>query len=1061
MIDFRKIIAERRLIFDGAMGTQLMKFNLTADDYNGYESAPEILNLTRPDVVQAVHEKYFKVGVDIVETNSFGAQLHTLIEKGLGDKIYELNFESARLAKEVAAGFNGFVSGSIGPGSKLATLGQIGYDTLENSYFEQAIGLIEGGVDLIQIETAQDLLQVKAALNGVERAQRKLGINIQKIVQVTIELNQKMLLGSPVKTVVATLADYDLLALGLNCGSGPDSMIGPVAEFRAYSPFPISVLPNAGLPELVDGTLGYNLTPQQFGNHIKKIIDESNPEFIGGCCGTDEEYISEIVKIDKNREYVQSTPHIVPNALTSLYSESEIETFPKPFIVGERANANGSKKFREFLLDDDFESMCELFQDQKDEGAHAADIQLGYAGRDEVADLEQFLTMGYKEFTLPVVIDSTDSVAIERALKLIPSKSLINSINLDDGGQKATEILKLAKKFGANVVALTIDEDGMAKTTEKKVEIALRVEELAAKVGLKRERLLIDPLTFTLASGDESLKDAGVNTLNALRELKKRGFSTILGVSNISYGLKPSTRRILNSIFLQEAVAHGLDAAILHGGKITQTENSDKKAVKLCRELVYNNGDGYDPLEELLMLNIKKNEVDIATDDSLTAPEKVRNHIIYSKIKGITESIDEALKTFSPIEIINDLLLDAMKEVGRRFNSGKIQLPFVLKSAQVMKKAVAHLEPLMEQSDETIKGSILLATVKGDVHDIGKNLVDIILSNNGYKVFNVGIDLASSEIAASVSLYNPGYIGLSALLVNSLKEIKQTLKHFNRTGVQIPVVVGGSSLTKEFVDTEFAPLYDGRVYYAKDGFEAIAIMEGGEYLPFQKKAVVQKPKKELTPLVDEYERIARPENSEKVYAVTVEELLANISEKRLRISRMKVDKERFEAILKEFSSFSAISGEFLIRFSTVDETGFTFSKEEGKHPLDNYVKDDFFTLFAVTLRGNYLERLAQLKKDDKFEEYFLYHAFLAELAETLTELMQKEVIKQLGITTKDVKRFSVGYPAWSELSEQSKIDGVLTLSRIGVSLTEHFEMVPEMSVTGIVVHHPQIRKYRY
>ncbi len=828
-------VRERTLIFDGAMGTSLIGYNLSIDDYEGHENCHDLLSVTRPDVVKKIHAAYFEAGCDIVETNSFGANPLTFSEWGISDRAYEVAKSSAEIAREVADEFSTsdwprFVSGSVGPGSKLPTLLQVDFDTLYESYLVQMKGLVDGGVDVIQIETSQDILQVKSALTAAFDAMKECGKKVPVIVQVTIERNGRMLLGTPIEAVIAALTPFDILALGINCGTGPDSMHGTIKTLAEKSPFLISVLPNAGLPELIDGKLVYNLGPDEFSDHVASFVKDHGAHFVGGCCGTTPSYIKAVCEKVKGLKGFRNPVEKDPSSGASNFRDQSYAIEPRPLIIGERTNANGSKIFKEALLAEDTDAMFDVALDQQGEGAHLLDLTVAYAGRDEKADLVKMVQIINRDLELPLCIDSTEPESIEAALKCYGGRALINSINFEDGGKKATEVIRIAKRYGAAVIGLTIDENGLATTAKRKVEVARKIIELAEKEGLSKKDVMIDTLTFTLGSGDPDYFNAGVETFEAISQIKKEypEVLTVLGVSNCSFGLKAKARKILNAVFLYHAVAAGLDAAIFHAGKVLPMHLIKDEERKFAEDLVFNRRtEDYDPLHSLIQWyeKTKNTKEETSSQEKLSPPEALRTRVIEGRVKELKESVEKVLETMPALEIINTVLLDAMKEIGVKFGEGSIQLPFVLKSAEVVKKSCDILEPHIQSSDSQSKAVVLLATVKGDIHDIGKNLIDIILSNNGYKVINIGTDRSALEIVAAAKEHNPDYIGLSALLVRSSIEMKNVASELKEAGVEVPILCGGAALTQEYIQKEVSPLSLKGAFYAGDAFEAMKIME--------------------------------------------------------------------------------------------------------------------------------------------------------------------------------------------------------------------------------------------
>ena len=749
-------LAHRVLVCDGAMGSLLHSMNLDVEkDYLGKENCNEVLNLSRPDVIRKAHTLYFEAGVDMVETNTFCASTISLEEFGLADKTFEINKNAAEIAREAAEQFSDgrkrFVIGSVGPGTKLPSLGHITYDELEASYITQCQGLISGGVDAILVETTQDTLQIKSAVNAAKITAHELNADIMLMVQVTVETTGSMLVGSDLAAATTVVHSLDTHSMGMNCAMGPQEMAGHVKWLSENWEKFISIQPNAGMPEMLDGQTHFPLKPAELAYWHEKFITEYGINIAGGCCGTNPEHLKAVdamlkrVSADKYRPTpVKRKAYWIPST-ASLYSQVPYEQENSFFSIGERCNANGSKKFREILAAEDWDSAVELGKEQAKAGSNSLDVCVAVVGRDEVSDMKEVVSRMRGVINAPLVFDSTEVPVLETALKLYGGKGIINSINFEDGEEAASKRLKLAKKFGAGVIALTIDEKGMAKTTEEKLKIARRLYDFACnKHGLPPSDLIFDPLTFTICTGSEDDKRLGINTLDAIEQISKEmpECQVALGLSNVSFGLRPAARHILNSVFLDEAIKRGMTSAIVHLVKIKPMHKIPEEELKTALDLIYDRGnDDYNPLHKFISLFENRTAKDVLNKKQPeTVEERLKQCIIDGSKKGLEENIDEALKKYKPVEIINGLLLEGMKTVGEYFGSGKMQLPFVLQAAESMKAAVDFLEPYMEANEKTsAKGKMVLATVRGDVHDIGKNLVDIILSTNGYKVHNIGI----------------------------------------------------------------------------------------------------------------------------------------------------------------------------------------------------------------------------------------------------------------------------------------------------------------------------------
>jgi 5-methyltetrahydrofolate--homocysteine methyltransferase len=842
---FLEILRDKIIVFDGATGTHLQGQNLTADDFGGehYDGCNEYLVVSKPSAVEKVHRDYLETGCDVIETNSFGGASIVLAEYGLQDRAYELNFKAAQIAKRIAQDYsnNGhqrFVAGSLGPTTKLPSLGHINFKEMAASFHEQVKGLVEGGADLLCVETCQDVLQAKSALYGIfeyfEQAHRRVPV----IVSVTIESMGTMLLGTEISAALTSLEPYDIDVIGINCATGPKEMSEHVRTLVESSPKPVFVMPNAGIPENVGGHAQYHLSPEEMTQYLSHFVKDLGVSVVGGCCGTTPEHIRQVVQAVGNLAPKKRMYEFIPGA-SSLYQSAPFRVDNPPTLIGERTNANGSKLFRDLLAKEEWEAIVAMGREQVKEGAHMLDVCAAYVGRNEAADMREILTRFNKQITIPLVIDSTEANVIEEALQYIAGKAVINSINMEDGEERINKIVPLCKKYGAAVIALTIDEQGMAKTAESKLAIAKRIYDLVVnKYKMKPHDLIFDPLTFTLGSGDEEFRRSAIETIKSLRLIKKEfpDVHTSLGVSNVSFGLSPVSRQVLNSVFLHYAIEAGLDMAIVHASKILPLYKMDERGRELARQLVFDErrfeGEGenkrlvFDPLTEFMAhFAGKKKEEKESKVVSGTIEERLKNRIIDGNKVGINSDLDEALKQFSPLEIINTILLDGMKVVGDLFGSGQMQLPFVLLSAEVMKSAVAHLEPLMEKKEQDQKGTMVIATVKGDVHDIGKNLVDIILTNNGYKVINLGIKCPIETMIHAVQEHNADVIGMSGLLVKSTLVMKENLEVLNEQNLTIPVILGGAALTRRYVEQDLKSVYKGQVFYANDAFDGLHQME--------------------------------------------------------------------------------------------------------------------------------------------------------------------------------------------------------------------------------------------
>lgn len=835
---FLDALKEKVLIFDGAMGTSIHTYDLTLDDYEGAENCPEILVVSRPEVIKEIHESFFKVGCDVVETDTFGGSPIVLAEFGLADRAYELNKRAAEIARQVADDWskNGqqrYVSGSIGPTTKLPSLGHISFDEMCHAYYVQVSGLVDGGVDCLQFETGQDLLQAKAAVVAMVDYFEKVGRRIPIITQVTIEAPPlgTMLVGTDISAALATLAAFPIDVIGINCATGPAEMIDPVQYLTLNTTKYVSCLPNAGLPENVNGQTVYKLTPDDLADSLKYFVNELGVNIIGGCCGTTPAHLQRVVEKVGHVAPKKRHPEYTP-AAASIYTAAALRVDPAPLIIGERTNTNGSRKFKQLLNKEDWDGMVAMARDQEKEGAHVLDVCTAYVGRDEVKDMSTFIKRLNTELQIPQVIDSTEYPVLEASLKLIAGRPIINSINLEDGVEKMIKKVRLIKRFGAATVALTIDENGMAKEAEKKLEIAKRIYDISLAEGLRPEDLIFDALTFTLSTGNEDDRKLGLATLDGIRMIKDAlpGVKTVLGVSNISFGFDPHIRQILNSVFLHYAVEAGLDMAIVNAQKILPLYKIDEAERELHRKLVFDERTpDYDPLFVLLAFyqnNDGKKKTAVKAKGPQEIEEVLKERIIDGNRVSLEKDLDIALKKYAPLEIINSILLEGMKVVGDLFGAGKMQLPFVLQSAETMKASVAYLEQFMEKVEGSQRGTMVLATVKGDVHDIGKNLVDIILSNNGYKVVNLGIKQPIENIIAAAVENKADCIGMSGLLVKSTVIMKENLEILNQRSIDTPVILGGAALTRRYVEDDCRRVYKGTLFYGQDAFDDLKIMEG-------------------------------------------------------------------------------------------------------------------------------------------------------------------------------------------------------------------------------------------
>ncbi|KAA8964988.1 MAG: methionine synthase [Mycobacterium sp.] len=845
--DLLDSLAQRVLVGDGAMGTQLQAANLALDDFRGLEGCNEILNETRPDVVETIHRAYFEAGADAVETNTFGCNLSNLGDYDIADKIRELSEKGTAIARRVADELSTparrrYVLGSMGPGTKLPTLGHTSFALIRDAYGQAALGMLDGGADAILVETCQDLLQLKAAVLGSRRAMAQAGRYIPVITHVTVETTGTMLLGSEIGAALTAIEPLGVDVIGLNCATGPAEMSEHLRHLSRHARIPVSVMPNAGLPVLgADGAV-YPLQPEELAEALVGFVEEFGLSLVGGCCGTTAEHIRQVARAVRKAKRAERHVSHEPS-VSSLYTATPFAQEASVLMIGERTNANGSKAFREAMIAEDYQKCLEIAKDQTRDGAHVLDLCVDYVGRDGVADMAALASRLATASTLPIMLDSTETAVLQAGLEHLGGRCAINSVNYEDGDgpeSRFAKTMQLVAEHGAAVVALTIDEEGQARTAAKKVEIAERlIADITGNWGVEESSILVDCLTFTIATGQEESRRDGIETIEAIRELKKRhpNVQTTLGLSNISFGLNPAARQVLNSVFLHECREAGLDSAIVHASKILPINRIEPRQRDVALDLVYDRRrEGYDPLAELMAMfegvsAASSRESRAAELAKLPLFERLARRIVDGERNGLEDDLDEAMGQKSPLAIINEDLLAGMKVVGELFGSGQMQLPFVLQSAEVMKTAVAYLEPYMEKTDAAEnaagKGRIVLATVKGDVHDIGKNLVDIILSNNGYEVVNLGIKQPIANILEAAEDKRADVVGMSGLLVKSTVVMKENLQEMNARGVarKFPVLLGGAALTRSYVEDDLAEIYEGEVHYARDAFEGLKLMD--------------------------------------------------------------------------------------------------------------------------------------------------------------------------------------------------------------------------------------------
>ncbi|MET8941233.1 methionine synthase [Streptomyces rubiginosohelvolus] len=1150
----REALATRVVVADGAMGTMLQAQDPTLEDFENLEGCNEILNITRPDIVRSVHEEYFAVGVDCVETNTFGANHSAANEYEIADRIFELSESGARIAREVADEFGAkdgrqrWVLGSIGPGTKLPSLGHTTYDILRDGYQQNAEGLLAGGSDALIVETTQDLLQTKASIIGARRAMDALGLQVPLICSLAFETTGVMLLGSEIGAALTALEPLGIDLIGLNCSTGPDEMSEHLRYLARHSRTPLMCMPNAGLPVLTKDGAHFPLGPEGLADSQEHFVRDYGLSLIGGCCGTTPEHLRVVVERARELTPTERDPRPEPGA-ASLYQHIPFRQDTAYLAIGERTNANGSKKFREAMLEARWDDCVEMARDQIREGAHMLDLCVDYVGRDGVADMTELAGRFATASTLPIVLDSTELPVLRAGLEKLGGRAVLNSVNFEDGDgpeSRFAQVSALAAEHGAALIALTIDEEGQARTIEHKVAIAERlIEDLTTNWGIRESDILIDTLTFTICTGQEESRGDGIATIGAIRELKQRhpDVQTTLGLSNISFGLNPAARVVLNSVFLDECVKAGLDSAIVHASKILPIARLEEEQVKVALDLIYDRrAEGYDPLQKLMELfegvNMKSMKAGKAEElMALPLDERLQRRIIDGEKNGLEADLDEALQDTPALDIVNNTLLEGMKVVGELFGSGQMQLPFVLQSAEVMKSAVAHLEPHMEKSDDEGKGTIVLATVRGDVHDIGKNLVDIILSNNGYNVVNLGIKQPVSAILEAAEEHRADVIGMSGLLVKSTVIMKENLQELNqrKMAADFPVILGGAALTRAYVEQDLHEIYEGEVRYARDAFEGLRLMDAligvkrgvpGAALPELKQRRV--PKKDVTAVleVEEPEGSVRSDVSItnpipeppfrgtrvikgiplKDYASwldegalfkgqwglkqartgdgpTYEELVETEGRPHLRGWLDHLQSNNLLEAAVVYGYFPCVSkGEDLILLHEdgSERTRFTFPRQRRGRRLcladffrpEESGETDVIGLQIVTVGSRIGEATAELFAANSYRDYLELHGLSVQLAEALAEYWHARVRSELGFGGEDPEdvedmfalkyrgaRFSLGYGACPDLEDRAKIADLLQPERIGVHLSEEFQLHPEQSTDAIVIHHPEAKYF--
>jgi 5-methyltetrahydrofolate--homocysteine methyltransferase len=1206
---FLERLARQVLIFDGAMGTTIHRMNLPLSDYRGHDNCSEILNETRPDAIEQIHRAFFEVGCDAVETNTFGANRIVLADYGLAEQTYELNVRAAQIARRAATAYDTpaqprYVAGSVGPGTRLVSLRQTSYDQLLASYLEQMRGLLAGGVDLIMIETCQDILQAKAAIHAARLAFERCARRVPLAVLVTIETSGAMLVGTELPAALAAIEAFpEVDIIGLNCATGPQEMSAHVRFLAGHCSRYVAILPNAGIPALVDGEPLFPLGPAELAHWLREFVEVDGVNIVGGCCGTTPAHLAAAANairgnyrvkdeaaddqrgddegrvrcadhdgtdtarslarasgpvadaggppvrtVDRGAEVriaesARRTPVHEPS-ISSLYFATAMRQETSCLLIGERCNTNGSRKFKRLLAEGDLDGLVEMALQQVREGAHVLDVCVDFVGRDGSADMQRVIDRFAREVSVPLMLDSTQPEVIEAGLKLAGGKCIVNSVNLEDGEQKLAHIARLLRQYGAAVVALTIDENpqaAMAKTAARKLEIARRIHGLLTrKYGIREEDIFFDCLTFPITTGNAADRRLALETLDGVAAVSAAfpKCQLSLGISNVSFGLPPAARVVLNSAFLAEARARGLTAAIVHAGGILPQNRIGPQRWQAALDLIYDRpqADGT-RLERFASLFADGEQLGQAVSIAeLPLEQRLRQRIIDGNRLGLEADLDEALRQYAPVDIINKLLLEGMQTVGELFGGGQMQLPFVLKSAETMKAAVGYLEPQMARTRSRPRGSIVLATVRGDVHDIGKNLVDIILSNNGYEVYNLGIKQPITRVIEAWQEHRADAIGLSGLLVKSTLVMRDDLQVLNEHGITVPVILGGAALNRRYVEDELRKVYGGPVYYARDAFEGLKIMRkiterpavlpgkppvrvsaaatvgerraaAGEVsaLEFAQpvpqppfwgdRVIAEIPLRAILPYVNEV-ALFQAEWQFRRRGRDAEEFERYIEQKVRPIYRDLVARCERELILRPQVAYGYwpcnSAGDDLIVYAPPAADGalpdahgpellrFSFPRQhQSPHrcladfwlPLAGGVAD-VVAFSLVTVGGRVGEVAAELFSAGKFQDYLFLYGLAAETAEALAEYVHKQVRTELGIAGHDARdlhslfrkgyqgcRYSFGYPACPALEDQALLMKLLRPERIGVSLSERFQLEPEQSTSAMIAYHPQARYF--
>jgi 5-methyltetrahydrofolate--homocysteine methyltransferase len=1149
---FLGALATRVILYDGAMGTRIQKYDLHADDFGGpdYAGCNDYLAITRPDIIVEIHRSYLAAGADVIETDTFRSNRMTLSEYKLSARTIELNQIAARLARSVADGFSTpdkprFVAGSIGPTGKLPSstdpvLSNVSYAELVDVFTEQATGLLQGGADILLIETSQDILEVKAEIEGLKRAMEQTGIRAAIQAQVTLDTNGKMLLGTDVGAALTIIESLGVDIVGLNCSTGPDYMRDPVRYLTSHTKLPVSAIPNAGMPLNVDGQAVYPMQPVPMAEMLSQFVSEFGCNIVGGCCGTTDEHIAEIYKRVKGSNPWDSRPSdldIRPRAASAMRAVT-LDQEPKPLLVGERVNSQGSRKVKQLLLDNNYDAILDVARDQVDGGAHVLDVCVALTERnDEAEQMSHLVKLLSMSVETPLVIDSTDANVIKMALEMLPGRAIINSINMENGRKRIEDVLPLARQHGAAVVALTIDEEGMAHTSLRKLEIAKRIYDTATQeYGLPSSALIFDVLTFPVTTGQLDLRHSAVETLEAIRKVKEElpGAYTLLGVSNVSFGLKPPARAAINSIFLHHAVQYGLDMAIVNPTHITPYAEIPEDQRALIDDLIFDRGE--DALAKVIGY-YDRGGVGVADDkggaktdptENMTVEQKLHWHILYRKKDGVEALIDIAITRNDPVYVLNNVLLPAMKEVGDKFGAGELILPFVLQSAEVMKKSVARLETYLERKEGASKGTVILATVFGDVHDIGKNLVGTILGNNGYTVVDIGKQVPINTIIDAALKHKATAIGLSALLVSTSKQMPICVQELQQRGLDIPILIGGAAINRRFGNrimfVEEGKPYAPGVFYCKDAFEGLSVMDKltgdnrsqfvSSHIADARSALLKDQEREQaaknaggrngTPKVTR--RIppatvptapflgARPIENAEIDIHQVIKYFDLHTLYRLHWGGRNRQGEAWEELvdtlfrpnLKRYEdelaatnwlSYKVVYGYYPVASKDDDVLIFDPSNQDRvvarmafpRQPNDlasgqNLCLSDYFipqsegrdiaAIQLVTAGREATRRIEELQAQGNYTEAYYLNGFADSLAEGLAEWTHRRIRRELSLPVNQGLRYSWGYPACPDLSQQVDVLRLLGAEELGIKLSDGYQLIPEQSTAAIIVHHP-------